>query len=410
MYQRIENNFKPQFTSGFNELEDDLATEGILFELANLIIENSPESNKQIEKIISEWDITRANINGDPLLIFAMHQHNFEACKMLIRFGLNLEELGRNGIAEDGTALHMAAIMPDSRYLDLIVAQGANLNACGYASQETALARAIENCFFQNAYRLIEYGADINRPDVNGQTPIFNAVRIGNQRLVYDLYGFGAKIDIVNKKEQNLLHYNLIHGDFLPHEDDDGEMVIIGDKMTKLLIYLGCYTDVADKGGNRPLHYACSLQRRESARCLIVDNDVDVNAQNNMGTTPLHWAVGRKDLYLLNLLLKYDADPNLMDDTESTPLHFAAQLNFLPGIRLLLQHGAVKSLTNKFGTQPIDLTTDLMCANLLSVPKYGTDLDSLYNKASETERRAAFRHYMIAKQCWQKNNGANQKD
>ncbi len=399
MYHGIENNYKPQFVLGFNDRDNDLPTDAILMELANLIIENTPFGNAKIQLIAEEWDIRNATINGQPLLIYAIEMHNFEACKIFIRNKVNIEELGNNGVAEDGTAMHLAAITPDIRYLDLLAAQGANINAQGYGSQKTPLAESIRNCFFHNADRLMEYNANLNIPDVDGRPPIYDAIKVGSTITIRDIIEAGGKIDVVDKKGLNPLHYNMIEGDFLPFEHE-GQLVVAGDEITKLLIYYGCYTDTPDNSGNHPLHYACAFQRRNAAHCLVVDNKVDVNAQNDQGTTALHWAVGRKDLFLMCLLLSHKANPNLKDDTDSTPLHFAAQLNFIPGIRLLLKYGAIKTISNIYQQQPIDLTSDIMAANLLAVPNYGMDLNALYDKAPEHVKRAAFRQYMIAKiQC-----------
>ncbi len=398
-----QDKFYPTFKTEALEFEDDLVAEGIVMELANLIVENTPQGNQKIKEIAEKYDVSKLCICGNPALIYSLEHHNFEAFKIFIQSGALIDELGRNGIAEDGTALHLAAITPDPCYLDFLVAQGANINARGYGSQKTPVAQAIQNCFFQNANQLIEYGADVNVPDAAGQTPLYEAIGVGSPAMVCDLFCAGAKADITDNKGLNPLHYNLIVGDFLPHEHE-GNIIIPGDYITKVLVHYGCYTDVPDDEGNRPLHYACAEKRCNAAEFLVVQNGVDVNAQNNKELTCLHLAVALKSLFLMHLLLSNKANPNLPDENGNLPLHVAAQLNFVPGIRMLLKHGAIKTLTNSIGLQPVDLTSNMMAANLLSVPKYGQDLDSMYNNAPEHVKRAAFRHYMIAKQCSSKKN------
>lgn len=52
---------------------------------------------------------------------------------------------------------------------------------------------------------LLKNGADINRKDFVGRTPIFQAV--GDYKTFKYLYDKGAKIDVVDDRGRNLLHW-----------------------------------------------------------------------------------------------------------------------------------------------------------------------------------------------------------
>ena len=46
---------------------------------------------------------------------------------------------------------------------------------------------------------------------------------------------------------------------------------------------------------------------------IFLENDLDINRQNDQGETPLHIAVSRDDINLVNLLVKYDPDPSITE-------------------------------------------------------------------------------------------------
>ena len=58
------------------------------------------------------------------------------------------------------------------------------------------------------------------------------------------------------------------------------------------------------------LFQSCEIGKLQNVKILL-ENDLDVNCQNELGETPLHIAVAKNDINLINLLIKYDPDLNI---------------------------------------------------------------------------------------------------
>lgn len=74
-----------------------------------------------------------------------------------------------------------------------------------------------------------------------------------------------------------------------------------------------------DNFGNTPLHYAKNLQKAK----FLIQQGADVNCQNNYGQTPLINAVIHGKFMLVKLLIKNNADGGLTDKDEMSAIDHA---------------------------------------------------------------------------------------
>jgi ankyrin repeat protein len=77
--------------------------------------------------------------------------------------------------------------------------------------------------------------------------------------------------------------------------------------------------EAADEDGYTPLHYACIL-RLHSIIGLLHEATADVTALDRQGWTPLHWSAMQLDEYALSLLCQHVFDIDLYDTKQRTPL------------------------------------------------------------------------------------------
>ena len=122
----------------------------------------------------------------------------------------------------------------------------------------------------------------------------------------------------------------------------------------RLLLEAGAATDKVDWHGRVALHWAASRGRIGCVR-LLLEAGADKNKGDTIGFTPLHDAADCGCLDCLQLLLEAGADASKTDIGGWTTLHLAAELGHLDCLRLLLEVGADASARNKAGYTPLDI-------------------------------------------------------
>jgi len=126
-----------------------------------------------------------------------------------------------------------------------------------------------------------------------------------------------------------------------------------------LLVSKGANVNALDNGGAAPLHYAIAYNRTYLAEFLI-ENGANVNASVTKkkgleGATPLHFAVGHQNIHIINLLISKGANVNAKTKKGQTLLHLASIYNSFKAATILIKAGAKITLKDAHGESPLSI-------------------------------------------------------
>lgn len=236
-----------------------------------------------------------------------------------------------NATDKDGdTALHLACSVGNLEIVQ-IVASRSNINTLNNAGR-TPLSHAAYESRPDIVRFLIDHGADVSA--INGQrqwTPLHYCSQFLTERTLETikiLVENGADINSRTDNNATALHIAAQKGD----------VHVIG-----YLIDHGALVDARTDGGRNPLFQATATGHVEAVRLLAeAGADVNVMETDALKFRPLHIAVMKKDLKMVQTLLSLQAEPNVQCGLENlTPLGLSAMLDAGDDIfMLLLEHGA----------------------------------------------------------------------
>jgi hypothetical protein len=138
----------------------------------------------------------------------------------------------------------------------------------------------------------------------------------------------GADLDVQGQYRRYPSHAALISGNF---------------EVFRILIeYRAADINARDSGGSTPLLLALDDPHFKdgSAVRLLLKHGADINAPNQMGQTPLHWASIYGTPEVVRLLLEHRADVEAKDNFGKTALQEAADRGHDGVVELLREHGA----------------------------------------------------------------------
>jgi ankyrin repeat protein len=139
----------------------------------------------------------------------------------------------------------------------------------------------------------------------------------------------GADLDVRGRYGRNPLH----------GAANSGNLEVV----RKLIEYNPAYINAGDEGGQRPLLFASAGGRHFkdcSVHQLLLEHGADINVQDQLGDTPLHWASFNGVLKVVHLLLERGADIEVKNDEGKTAWQDSADRGHDEVVELLREHGA----------------------------------------------------------------------
>eukprot|EP01132_Coremiostelium_polycephalum_P000708 gene708-879_t len=276
----------------------------------------------------------------------------------------------------------------------------------GHPLLQERLREAIQSNDLAKVKQWAEVGADINLPDVKGNTPLHQAVVIGDEQIVKYFLSKKINKDAINHAQQTPLHVATLHNHIaiaslllqlgadkdIPDQIGDTPLHVAATQghieLVKQLIRLGANKSLPNKAGLLPIHLmithasptltpqliaALSLKEAEKEAHLTIALHGAVlvgkthlvkellhlgallDGRNPLQETPLQVAINRGDLEMVNFLLVQGANLEVTDLQENTPLHQAIAQGNVPMVARLVAQGANKQAKNKQGIVPVYL-------------------------------------------------------
>ncbi|WP_371219412.1 ankyrin repeat domain-containing protein [Orientia tsutsugamushi] len=127
---------------------------------------------------------------------------------------------------------------------------------------------------------------------------------------------------------------------------------------------------------------------------IILDYNPNINLQDNLGNTALHYAAASGYTSIIELLLQYDPNCiNLCDQNKWTALHYAAAKGRIESIKLLLQYNPDSGLQNNLGNTALHYIATYGYADLVELLlKHSSDVINLLNQNKCTALHCAALH------------------
>ncbi|XP_046346164.2 ankyrin repeat domain-containing protein 50-like [Haliotis rufescens] len=208
---------------------------------------------------------------------------------------------------------------------------------------------------------LSQGGTDINCKDKIGRTPVMWAAGNGHKEVVELLVSKGAKVSIVDRCGNSILHSAGRGGDVevvqyvLSHDmvDINGRgscrrtpVMLAAEKghiaIVKLLVDKGGDMSLVDKRHENILHLACLCGQIEVVKYVLSQDIVDINSRGRKRKTPVMLAARNGHKEVVELLVKKGADLSLAYNAAgSNVLHVACFKGHVDVVKYLLSQDTV---------------------------------------------------------------------
>lgn len=209
-----------------------------------------------------------------------------------------------------------------------------------------------------DAEALIQEGADVNKVNIRGYTPLQVACINGYIEVARVLLDHGAEFSSpIDPRLPSALQLacdpkNIPLILLLIKKGADINPLLFNPEHAQLLIAPDILNQ-KDTEGNTPLHKAC-LYGKSRVIEILLDAGADVKSINNKKEIPLHLVINPD---CVNLLMGHIFDINAKDQDGNTPLHKACLAGRVEVVKMLLLSGVNRSLTNNKGQTPLDLVS-----------------------------------------------------
>jgi ankyrin repeat protein len=206
--------------------------------------------------------------------------------------------------ASGNSPLHMAAAIGSLPITELLLSEGADINATN-TELNTPLHAAVQNGRDEVSKFLIKNGADLNKHNASGYTPLHSAALDNRRAIAEALISKGA--DIESLCDQRYTPLNLIARSTESYE------------VAELLIQKGANINARDAAGRMPLNNAV-LYSSNRIIDLLLDHKAEIDPEPRFLRLMLYSAAQRGHLRSFQFIVEKGGEGLFKDDSENTIL------------------------------------------------------------------------------------------
>ncbi len=273
-----------------------------------------------------------ANLNESQMhsLINRFGQVSDESCIEYLEFfkekGFKVDFEHKNVFDTD--ILLGAAMMNRPKTIKWLIDHGANVHVIGGFDNSPALHKAISN--YDNANPmlraktvkvLIEAGCDIEQIDSEQFTPLMSAANYGCFESVRVLLEAKANPNFFNEAGESAVHRAIL-GEVKAYDDKENSN-LVRSKILAVLKDTGADLNQSSNEVLPALHLSIIRDKKDIFNTLL-QLDLDLNALDMLGRTPLMVAIAYGDIYYVNRLMNNKKIKLDIVDNNNESIHFSA--------------------------------------------------------------------------------------
>uniref|UniRef100_A0A8C5FSZ0 Euchromatic histone-lysine N-methyltransferase 2 n=1 Tax=Gadus morhua TaxID=8049 RepID=A0A8C5FSZ0_GADMO len=206
--------------------------------------------------------------------------------------------------------------------------------------RRSALHAAAQRGALELCYMLVQAGANVDAKDKTTRTPLLEAITSDHVEVARYLVQCGASVYHVEEDGYTGLHHAAKQGNL---------------QLVHLLLETGQVDiNAQDSGGWTPIIWAAEHKHMDVIRALL-SRGADVTIQDKEMNMCLHWASFAGSVDIAELVLNAGCSLSSVNMHGDTPLHIAAREGFLECVTLFLSRGANIDTTNREGDTPLSL-------------------------------------------------------